>query len=135
MDHGRRFGYAVTIVLNLIAFYILHHLLVWRVPFVTDSFPAVLWAFDLSLGLTIVVNALFIIYDPAWFRHTAQIALHLASIFVIVTLLSIFPFAFGPTWDTVARVLLWVGLFGTAIGILVDIVALVRLGLCEPARP
>jgi hypothetical protein len=47
----------------------------------------------------------------------------------VVRLLQVFPFDFGDDgsgWALVARIVLWLGIVGPAIGIVVNLVALVR---------
>jgi hypothetical protein len=117
-------GYIVTIIVNAVMWYIAHNLLNWNVPFVTERFVAVLPAFEASLGATIIVNVLYIAFDPRWFRALAQAGLNILSLYVLYMLYQVFPVDFGvDTFHWLARL----GLIATAIAVLIGtIVELVR---------
>ena len=130
---GRRFGYGVSIVVNLIMAYVVHQLPVWHVPFITEDWYRVLWVLDLSIGTHIVGNLVLLAYDPQWLRHAVQIGLNLVSVQVLVVMLRVFPFEFyGFDWGV--RLALLVGLAGVAIAIIVETVALIGHGCRELAR-
>jgi len=118
--HG---GYSAELVVNAILLYAAHHLLEWGVPFLTPAFADVLWAIDLSLGAAIIANALFIAYDPAWFKHLSQAALNFFSLVSTYTLYRVFPFDFElAQWNDIVGVLLVVGMVATAIAVIVHLV-------------
>lgn len=132
---GRRLGYVIAIAINLFALWVVHNVANWDLSFITASWPQVLWAFNLSLGATMVANALFLVYDAPWFRHLAQMVLNLLGIVVIVTLFRVFPFDFGPQWvNQLARLALVLALLGTGIAVIVEFVSLVRAVTSSP-RP
>jgi len=120
----RKVDYVIAIVINLIALYVLHNLLNWHVPFLTERFAAVLWAFDLSIEATIVANVLFLVYDAGWFKHLAQIALDVLGLVVIATLYGVFPFAFGPFGNQIGRLALLAAGLGLGIALIVEAVQL-----------
>jgi hypothetical protein len=124
-------------VVSAIMLYASHHLLEWGVPFLTPAFADVLWAIDLSLGATIVANALFIAYDAAWFKHLTKTALHIFALVFAYTLYRVFPFAFEPLWwNDVVGVLLVVVMLATTIAAIVHLVQAMSEGFAyvEPAR-
>jgi len=104
-----RRGYVAALVVNAVLLYAAHHLLEWGVPFITPAFDDALWAVTLSLGATLVANALFIAYDAVWFRHVAQVALDGLALLSVYTLYHVFPFAFDAAWlnDCVSIALLF----------------------------
>jgi hypothetical protein len=134
----RRVGYAVAALINVVGLWIVHHLLEWEWPsFLTDDFQDLLPYLTASFTATIIVNLLWAIRDPAWFRHTAQIGLNLVAIRAAVRTWEIFPFDFtGYTsaWETGARVLIVIGLFGLMVATIVEIVGLVRSCLASDER-
>ncbi len=65
---ARRFGYIITILINLGLMYAANHLLEWNVPFLTEDFAQCLWAINLSFGVTIFINFIFMVFDRRWFR-------------------------------------------------------------------
>jgi hypothetical protein len=126
----RQGGYSVEVVVNAILLYAAHHLLAWGVPFLTPAFSDVLWAIDLSLGAAIIANALFIAYDPAWFRYLSQACLNLFSLVSTYTLYRVFPFDFEPVgWNDIVGVLLVVVMVATAIGFIVHLAQAIGEGL------
>jgi len=123
-----RADYIAAIVVNVILLGILNTLPGWHLPFITDQFSTVLWAFNLSVGANIVANILFLIYDAAWFYHIAQIVLNGFGLLVVYTLYRVFPFAFGPLGNQIARLALLAGMLGLGIATLVEVVGLARAG-------
>jgi hypothetical protein len=122
-DQLRHGGYTVELVVNAILLYAAHHLLPWGVPFLTPAFADVLWAIDLSLGAAIIANALFMAYDPAWFRQLSQAGLDFFSLVSTYTLYRVFPFDFELAWwNDVAAGVLVVAMVATTIGFIVHVV-------------
>jgi hypothetical protein len=79
----RRFGYLMSILVNLVLIYVVNNLQNWHISFLTDRFSACLWAIDLSLGASIFVNFIFLFFDRRWFRNLMQ---SLASIFSLISI-------------------------------------------------
>ena len=121
---GRRVGYVVAIVVNAIGLYIVQNLLEWDVSFVTSDFTRVEGLISLSLIATIGANALFLFFDPRWFKGAVEAGSQTISLLATIRLLQVFPFDFdewtGP-WEQVARAVLIIAAIGTAIGILTSI--------------
>jgi hypothetical protein len=123
---ARRASYVGSIVVNAIWYYVAHNLLRWDIPFLTPSFASVLWAIDLSIGASIVANALFLAYDERWFRRLLQIVLTGLAFVATSTLYGVFPFEFGdPMWNSLASFCLFVVMIATALAMLVQLVVLV----------
>jgi hypothetical protein len=131
----RATGYGISIVVNVILLYVVHHLLAWDVPILTPAFNDVLWAVDLSLGATIVANAIFMAYDPRWFRHVSDIVLDLLALLSVYMIYRVFPFQFEQAWwyDVTPLVLLVV-MIAILIAIVVNLVQAVTDGLKEVSR-
>ena len=68
----RRLGYFVTILVNFALFYAANHLLEWNVPYLTEDFNQCLWAINLSFGVTIFINVIFMLFDQRWFRSLME---------------------------------------------------------------
>jgi hypothetical protein len=126
----RRVGYIIAALINVIGLWIIHHLLRWGwPPFLTDSFEDLLPYITASFAATIVINLLWAVRDPAWFRHAGQIALNLVAIRAAERTWEIFPFDFtgyDPVWEAVARSVIGVSLVGLVIATIVEVVGLVR---------
>ena len=117
----RTFGYSVALVVNVVIWFIVHNLGRWHLPLlVVEEFGRVLPAFELSLGVTIVMNALWIAYDPQWFRHLGQAVLNALSLNVMFMLYRVFPFRFPGTLDQWVRGALLLGMLAVAIASVVQ---------------
>jgi hypothetical protein len=127
---ARRFGYLVAVAINIVMIVIVNNILDWGwLPFLTDDFEDVVWLINLSITASILANLAYLAYDPAWFKALAQVGLNLISIAVMVTMWRVFPFDFSAyqfDWETVVRLVLVLGVIGTAIAVVVEMVNLVR---------
>ena len=124
-DHekSRQAGYAAAIIVNVILLVIAHNILNWRVPYLTAAFADVLWAIDLSLGATIIANALYLDYDAPWFRNLTQIVLNAFALVVGYLLFAVFPFDFGSAFaNSIAHLALVGVMLGLAVALIVEIV-------------
>jgi len=126
-DHrtGRQVGYVVVIVVNLVVMYVLHNLLRWGVPFLTEDWDQVLPYMDASIWGTIAANVAWIFYDMRWFRRLVQIGLNLLSLRAVWAMYTIFPFEVDlyPIEQAI-RIGLLVAVVGIAIGTLAEGIAL-----------
>jgi hypothetical protein len=135
---GRRFGYAIGAAVNGVLLYLTNAEPGWRsVPFLTEDFTRVLALVNLSLVAGLVANLLYVLYDRRWFRDLGGIVTTGAGLAATIQLLRVFPFVFTDTsvdWDTVVRWLLVLGIAGTVIALVVQVVTLVW-HLVTPERP
>jgi len=127
---SRTVGYLISIVVDIFLLYAAQHLLDWNLPWITSSWSDAVWVVNLSLTISIVGNALLLAYDQPWFRDlvdfiTTGLAL-LASYWIYV----VFPFDFGPQWNSLAHLVLGVVLIALAIATVVTAV----LAILELAR-
>ena len=137
---ARRFGFVVAIAVNVVMLVIVNNIVEWGwIPFLTDDFAEVVWLINLSLTASILANTAYIAYDPGWFKSMTQVGLNLISIVVIVRMWQVFPFDFSRyqfDWETLLRLVLVLAVVGTGIGIVVELVNLVRSMTPNPAtRP
>ena len=89
--------------------------------YLTSDYSGVLWALNFSLGATILANVVFLVFDPKWFRHIAQIALNIIALFVVFVIFSVFPFTFSEeSWAFWVRVALILVMVGIGIGTIVE---------------
>jgi hypothetical protein len=120
----------VAVAVNVVILIIVNNILEWGwIPFLTDDFEGVVWLINLSLTASILANLAYIAYDPAWFKSITQVVLNLISIVVMVTMWQVFPFDFSAyafDWETLVRFVLVVGIVGTGIGTVVELVKMVR---------
>lgn len=123
-------GYAMAIVVNAALLFVANNLLDWDlIPFLTGDFTRVLWIIDVSLLATIVVNLVYLWYDPVWFKSVCQTCLGGISMLVSIRMLQVFPFDFTGyqfDWEPVARFVMILTVIAVGIGIVVEVVKLVR---------
>jgi hypothetical protein len=125
---SRRFGYVVSILVNLLVLWIANHLLAWDwFPWLTDDFDDVLPFIDASIGVSITVDAISLFRDPPWFRSVGTIAGNVVSLVATVKMLQVFPFDFSDyafPWATVVRVLLVLSCVGIIAATIVEVAKL-----------
>jgi hypothetical protein len=124
---GRRVGYIIAIVINVVLLYVVNNLLAWGLPFLTDDFSEVVPLISLSLLVSVAANTLYLFVDTPVVKSATQIAVNSVSIVATVAVLRVFPFDFSDyafDWAIVARILLIVAIVGTGIAIVVDVAKL-----------
>lgn len=129
---ARRFGYLVAIALQAVLLYLLNVRPGWQVlPFLSPDMRDVIGLLNASIGVGIGVNVLYLVSDPPWLRAAGDVVTSAVGMAVLVRLWQVFPFDFSGTsfdWALVARVLIVVGIVGSAIGIVAALVRWVRGG-------
>lgn len=134
---SRRVGYVVSAAVNAVLLYLVNVRPGWEaVPFLTPATVLVLPLVNASMVVSLAANLVYALYDPAWLKALGDLATTAVGLAALVKIWQVFPLAFTDTtlpWETVARVLLAVGIVGSAIGILVAAVALIR-GLARLGR-
>ena len=114
---GRRFGFGVAIVINLVMLYIVQNLTSWDVlPFLTEEFDSLVPWISVSLIVTIAANLVFIVNDSPRLRGLGDMVTSLVSLAVTWRVLTVFPFDFSAyefDWELVARVVLVLAIVGT----------------------
>jgi hypothetical protein len=126
---ARRAGYLVAAAVNLVLLYLV---LVWpgweALSFLTDSFTQVVGLLSASLLVGAAANLVYVVADPPRVRAAGQLVVSAFSLAATVRLLQVFPFdfsgwSFDPTW--LVRLLLWVAVVGTVVGMVTELVRLV----------
>jgi hypothetical protein len=126
---SRRAGYVIAAAINAAVLWLIHEWPGWdAVPFLTTDFETVLWLIDLSLVVTIALNLLYLVRDPRWLTAAGAVVTTVIGLAAAVRMLRVFPFDFGDSefWPVVVRVLLWLAIIGAGIGIVANLVTLVR---------
>ncbi|HEV7186360.1 MAG TPA: hypothetical protein VGN28_00555 [Blastococcus sp.] len=126
---SRRAGYVVAAVINGVLLWLIHVWPGWdAVPFLTADFATVLWLVNLSLVVTIALNLVYLVRDPQWLTAAGAVVTTAIGLAAIVLMMQVFPFDFGDSgfWPVVFRVLLWVALVGSIVGIIANLVTVVR---------
>ena len=135
---ARRVGYTVALVVNAVLFGMVNLTPGWEaLPFLTDETPLVLGLVNGSIVTGIVANAVYLLADPTWLRALGDVAQNLVGIAAMVRIWQVFPFAFDDStldWPLIARWALAVGVAGSAIGLVVRLVSLVRAATAPRPR-
>lgn len=126
---SRKVGYAFAVIVNAVLIWVFNNLLSWHIPFLENSFTAVLWLFNLSFLASIICNLLLLIHDPKWFHGFVRLISNSISFIVLLSLYFIYPFDFsvyqGADWNTLAKILIILSTVGTGIGIIVEFLMLI----------
>jgi hypothetical protein len=129
-----RVGYVIAVAINAVLLILINVSPGWQtLPWITDSFTQVLGLLNLSIWLNLLANMMYLVYDGRRFKAATQAVLLAVSLAVTVRLLAVFPFDFTSysfNWGALMRVVLIIGIAGSAIGIVSSIVQAVR-----PGRP
>ncbi|MEU4524618.1 hypothetical protein AB0F52_38595 [Amycolatopsis sp. NPDC024027] len=130
---ARRTGYVVSALINAALLVAVNGRPGWEVvPFLTAETHLVVGVVDLCLVAGLVTSVVYVWCDPEWLTALGGVVTALAGLVAIVRIWQVFPFDFAGSsfdWPLTARILLVVGIAGTAIGLLVQAVTLVRAGV------
>jgi hypothetical protein len=129
-DAGRRAGSVAAAICNAVLLWVSHQLLDWQWPrFLTPEFQDVLPIVSASFVATIVANLLFVAYDARWFTSLLNAVTSAISLTAGIRLLQVFPFDFSTyatDWSWLVRLVLVVGVIGTAVAVVVYTVRLLE---------
>ena len=122
-------GYVGQAVVNIVLILLVNRWPGWQaVPFLTDETPRVLGLVNASLFVAVVVNFILAVADPPRLKALGDLVIGGVGAAALVRIWQVFPLDLQGGWETLARVLLVVGLVGTGIAVLVALVRLVRGG-------
>jgi hypothetical protein len=128
---ARRVGYAIAMAVNLVLLYFVNVRPGWSaLPVLTEDTTAVLGIFNASLIVGVAVNAAYAVYDARWFKALGDAVTAGIGLVVAIRIWQVFPFDFGEStvnWALLARFVLVVGIVGCAIGLVANVVSLLRV--------
>ncbi len=125
---ARLTGYAVAAAVNAVLLYLINGRPGWEVvPFLTVDVEQVLTLVNVSLIVGLAVNLAYLAHPVPWLVFSGGVVTTGIGLAVLVRLWRVFPFDFGAGsgWTVFARVVLLLGIAGSAIGIPVQIVSLI----------
>jgi hypothetical protein len=135
---ARKVGYLVAVLVNVIMLVLVNVRPGWReLSFLTEDFAGVLWLVNLSMVSGAVVNVLYLWYDPAWFKSVCQVGVSVIGLAGAIRMWQVFPFDFSAysfNWAALTRVVLVLAVFGSAVGIVVELVRLASHGMNTEVR-
>jgi hypothetical protein len=125
-ENEQKSEYVAAIIFNLIFLYIVNNLLNWHIYFVTNAFNEILWIINLSIIVSIIGNALLLLYSPVRFRHLVKIILNIISFIAVYIVWIVFPFNFyNSFYNWGFNILLILAMIGITIATIVEIYLLV----------
>jgi hypothetical protein len=134
---ARRFGYLLAAVISTAMWWIINEWPGWReMSFLTSRTPEVLSLVNLSLIVGAAVNLVYAVTDSPWLKALGELVSTGIGLAAAVRVWQVFPFDFSGysiNWAALARVALVVAIAGCVIGILVQLVTLIRLAVVDRA--
>jgi hypothetical protein len=127
---SRRLGYTIAVAVNAVLIYLVNVSPGWdAVPFLTPATTEVLPWVNASMIAGVVANAVYVAWDPRWFKALGDVVTTSIGIVAMVRIWQVFPFDFTGSsfdWALVAKFALGFGIGGSIVAILVALVTLVR---------
>ena len=123
----RRMGdYIFAVIFNIAFLVVVNKVPDWNILFITDSFSDTLWAINTSLAISLAGNLILIFFHPRFLHYLLNAVFAAFGILAASVILSVFPFDFsqvaGEWLNIVIRIALIVGIVGSAISVVVNIV-------------
>ncbi len=141
MREKKTADYVSAVVVNIIVLVFVNTLLAWRQHtqgIVLETWAEVLWALDISIGLQIAGNLVLCFYRPAWFSALFRAAFAATGLLSIIVFYVVYPLDFshavGAWLDTAFRIVLIVGMAGSVIGFVVELVRFITAAAREASR-
>lgn len=125
---GRRSAYAGSLVVNLVMLWLVNGWPGWEaVPFLTQSAVLVIGAVNAAIIVRALADLVNLVVDLPRVRALGDIVSIAFGLVAVVRWWQVFPFDFtGTAWETVARVVLAIGIVGSVVGIIEACVRLVN---------
>lgn len=134
---GRRIGYVVAIVVNLLIYGFINAWPGWdSFDFITPAAADVVPLVNLSVTVAILVNIVYLFADGTRVRALGEIVALTAATVASAVVLNAFPFDFSAytfPWAIVVRIVLVIAIVGSGISVLVNLYRLIRGP--RPQRP
>jgi hypothetical protein len=129
MKERKTSGIVVSIIGNIIGLAFVNTVSLWRQStggIILDSWTSVLWAWNLSIVVQIAGHLILAFYRPAHLYSFFQAVFSAAALVSALVFFVVFPLDFsravGSWLNTACRVFTGVGIFGAAIGLVVNLV-------------
>ena len=117
-SRGRRAGYVGSIVVNLVLLWLINVWPGWQVvPFLTAGTVLVLGAVNASIIARIVADAVNVVLDLPRVRALGDIVSIGFGLYALMRIWQVFPLDVTDGWEVVARIVLVLGIAGSAVGI------------------
>ena len=135
---ARLVGYLAAAIANGILLVIVNGRPGWReLSFLTEELVDILWLINLSWVASVVVNVVYLWFDPSWFKSACQVGVSAIGLAAAIRTLQVFPFDFSAyafNWTALVRPLLWLTILGTFVTVVVELVHLAKSDLSTGVR-
>lgn len=136
---ARRGGYLVAVLVNVVLLLLVTGSPGWRaLGFLTEETQQVIGLVVAALIAGAVVNFINLILDIAWVKAVGDIVTSVYALAVLTRLWRLFPFDFGSSgvdWDLVTRVLIVAAIAGCVLGVVVELIVLLRTAVASGPQP
>ena len=129
---ARRFGYFFSIIINFLMMYAANNLLIWNVPYLTERFSECLWAVNLSLGVSIFIHFVFMVFDRKWFRSFMQALANVFSLISVYVFREVFPLDLSYSMERMVNLGLVIILILILLSILVELFNSIKFYRSKP---
>jgi len=126
---ARRVGYVIAAALTAAFWFVVNVSPGWQaLPFLTEEAHRVVPLVNVSLAASLVVNLLYVAYDPPWFRALGDVVTTGFGLAVLARIWQVFPFSFTGSfdWSLLLRVLLFLAIVGSIVGIVINLATFFR---------
>jgi len=118
-------SYIWSIIGNLVALYIVRHLVDWHIPFILETFTSCVPIISFSIVATIIGDGILYITDPPWLRSFVKSLVTIVGIVSIYVVYSVFPFdfsllGFGSIVEVCIKIAMIMGVIAAGIGVIVE---------------
>ena len=128
VEGSRRFGHLLAAAINGVMLWVVHQLLDWEWPgFLTPEFDQLLPLLTISFAAGVAINLVFVV-NHAWpVKPLGELVNAVIGFALAWRTWQVFPFEFDDrAWSVLARFVLVVVLFGTAVGAVTHLARLIR---------
>lgn len=126
MPRKRMSDYIAAVIFDIIFLVVVNKIPGWNISFITEAFPDILWAVNTSMAVSLAGNLILIFFHPRFLHHLFNAVFAIFGILATSVILSVFPFDFsvvvGDWLNILVRIILIVGIVGSAIAVVVHIV-------------
>ena len=127
---ARRVGYVFAVLFNAAGLYLINVWPGWEaVPFLTGDTRQVLGIVNAVVFTSLAVNVVYLFTDPRWLVALGGLVTSVLGLIGLIRIWEVFPFDFGDTsvdWTLLFHIGLVIGIAGSCIAILVQLVQLTR---------
>jgi hypothetical protein len=120
----------MSILINAALLFAINQWPTWHAaPFLTSSTPEVLGLVNASLVVGLVVNVVYLAVSSPGVWALGQLVILAVGLAAAFRVWTVFPFDFGAStfdWALLVRILLVIGIVGSLIGLVVQLVMLIR---------